>query len=224
MSKLASDTIATELDGVTKFDLVYAASPALPDAVLAPLIAWRTVLWRLGVIGRDPARYGGVGFGNVSRRLAPFARTRARFAITGTQTGAEPVLAAHHFAVVTACDPRRNRVVAEGPVPPSSESLTHGMIYALDPAVRFVFHGHCPEIWRGAEPLRLPCTAPDVAYGTPAMAQEMRRLWRTGALQRCPVLVMRGHEDGVIAFGRTAEQAGRALVRTLALAFERLPR
>ncbi|MFL6621869.1 MAG: class II aldolase/adducin family protein [Sulfurifustaceae bacterium] len=219
----AHNAVAPEVEGVTKFDLVYAASPALPDAVLAPLIAWRTVLWRLGVIGQDPARYGGVGFGNVSQRLAPFTRARPRFAITGTQTGAEPVLDARHFAIVTACDPRRNRVVAEGPVPPSSESLTHGMIYALDPAIRFVFHGHSPEIWRGAERLRLPCTAPDVAYGTPAMAQEMRRLWRAGALRRHHVLVMRGHEDGVIVFGRTAEQAGRALVRTLALALQRLP-
>lgn len=212
-----------EVEGVTKFDLVYAVSPALPRATLARLIAWRALLWRLGMIGQDPARYGGVGFGNVSQRLAPFTRARPRFAITGTQTGAEPALGARHFAVVTECDPRHNRVVAEGPIPPSSESLTHGTIYALDPAVRFVFHVHSPEIWRGAAGLRLPCTAPDVAYGTPAMAQETRRLWRADALRRHHVLVMRGHEDGVVAFGRTAEQAGRALVRALALALERLP-
>ncbi|HEY8553409.1 MAG TPA: class II aldolase/adducin family protein [Burkholderiales bacterium] len=206
-------------EGVIKFDLAFTPDAALPEAELRELIAWRTILWRLGLIGRDPARYGGAGFGNVSRRLPRPADARAPwFAISGTQTGALPALAPRHFAIVTACDPERNRVEARGPIAPSSESLTHGMLYRLDPAVAFVLHVHAPEIWRAAAALGLPRTAPEAAYGTPAMAREIERLMRAGAFDREPVLVMGGHEDGVIAFGPSADAAGLALLATLAAA------
>ena len=207
---------ASAQEGVTKFDLVYTPSAPLPPRELRALIAWRAVLWRLGLIGQDPVRYGGVGFGNVSRRLPARKEPDPRFAISGTQTGALPALDAGHFAIVTACDMERNRVQARGPIAPSSESLTHGMLYRLDSAIRFVFHVHAPEIWRARRLLDLPATAGDIAYGTPAMAHEMERLARADAFSRRRLLVMAGHEDGVIAFGRTAEQAGVTLVRTLA--------
>lgn len=210
-----------EPEGVTKFDLAYTPSAPFPRSRLRDLIAWRMILWRLMLIGQDPHRYGGVGFGNVSQRLA--ARGRAvRFAVSGTQTGALPVLAGRHFAIVTACDPERNRVEAEGPVAPSSESLTHGMLYRLDASMRFVFHVHSPDIWRQAQALNLPRTAPHVAYGTPAMAAEMKRLLRGGRLRANPILVMGGHEDGVIAFGRNADEAGTTLLKVLATALARL--
>jgi len=204
------------VEGVTQFDLVYAPSEPLASTQLRALIAWREILRRLDLIGLNPARYGGVGYGNVSRRLPSKSRAAARFAITGTQTGALSALDARHFAIVTACHPERNRVEAEGPLPPSSESMTHGMLYRLDSSIRFVFHVHSPEIWRAAKTLGLPRTAEHVGYGTPAMAQEMKRLRRTGAFTRRRLLVMGGHEDGVIAFGGTAEQAGVALLRALA--------
>ena len=206
-------------EGVTKFDLAFTPAAPLPDAPLAVLNAWRSILWRLGLIGQDPARYGGVGFGNVSQRLK--SASALRFVISGTQTGALAALDARHYAVVSACHPARNRVDAEGPIAPSSESLTHGMLYRVDPAIRFIFHVHSSDIW-SAPALDLPRTADRIAYGTPAMAREMARLWRRGALARQRVLIMGGHTDGVIAFGRTAEQAGMALLRALVAASARL--
>lgn len=203
-------------EGVIKFALDYAPDAPLPLPLLRPLIAWRDVLARLDLIGQDPARYGGAGFGNVSRRLQG-----SGFAISGTQTGGLPTLGPPHFARVTACDPARNRVQARGPVAPSSESLTHGMLYALDARVRFVFHVHSPEIWRAREQLALPSTDPAVDYGTPAMAREIERLLASGATARRPIIAMAGHEDGVIGFGRTAAQAGAVLVRALADALSR---
>lgn len=204
---------AAATEGVIKFELAYVPAAPLAPRLLRPLIAWREVLARLELIGQDPARYGGAGFGNVSRRMHGDS-----FAVTGTQTGGLEVLEPRHFALVTACDPQRNRVEASGPVPPSSESLTHGMLYALDSRLRFVFHVHSPEIWRARERLRLPTTAPEVDYGTPAMAREIERLMRGGALARRPIIAMAGHEDGVIGVGRTADQAGTVLVRALAAA------
>lgn len=208
----------TEREGVTKFQLDYRAAPALaPDAVAA-INAWRTVLWRLGLIGRQPERYDGLGYGNVSARLPPFTgNAGARcFVISGTQTGAPAVLRAGHYAVVDAYDLRANRVSAHGPVAPSSESLTHGMLYDLDECVRCVFHVHSPEIWNAAERLQLPCTDPAADYGTPAMAEEIRRLFEQGHLPAHGLFSMGGHQDGVVAFGATADDAGMRLVTALA--------
>lgn len=206
-------------EGVTKFHLEFAPSAPLPATFLRELNAWRRILWRSGLIGQDPARYGGVGFGNVSRRLPRGSRgQRLRFAISGTQTGVLAELDASHYAIVTACDPASNRVEAEGPMAPSSESLTHGMLYRIDSSIAFIFHVHSPEVWNARRHLAIPTTASDVAYGTPAMAVEMRRLKRAGALMRRRLIAMGGHQDGVIAFGRTADQAGVVLMRALAKA------
>ena len=206
-------------EGVTKFHLEFTPSPPLPATLLRELNAWRRILWRSGLIGQDSARYGGVGFGNVSRRLPPGSRgQRLRFAISGTQTGALAELDASHYAIVTDCDPVHNRVEAQGPIAPSSESLTHGMLYRVDPSVGFIFHVHSPEIWGARDALKLPITAAEIAYGTPAMAAEMRRLKRRGAMMRRRIIAMGGHQDGVISFGRTADQAGVALMRALARA------
>lgn len=198
------------IEGVTKFELDYRAAAPLALEDIATLNAWRSILWRLGMIGLDPRRYGGVGFGNVSRRYG------SRFVISGTQTGGVPRLDARHYVVVEQADPARNHVVARGPIAPSSESLTHAMVYALDVAVQYVFHVHCPEIWRRAAALGLPATARGVAYGTPAMAAEMARLYTAGPFRVQGIVVMLGHEDGVIGIGRDADDAGLRLLAVLA--------
>ncbi len=203
------------LEGVTKFALRFARAAPLDFAGLRALNAWRTLLHRLGLIGRDPARYGGVGFGNVSQRLPGNAES---FAISGTQTGELAVLAARHYARVDRCDIPGNSVEARGPIEPSSEALTHAMLYRLNADIHYVFHGHSPLIWRHARALGIAITSPDVAYGTPAMAAEIERLYRAGGLAARGIVAMGGHQDGVVAFGARAEDAGLALVGALAAA------
>ncbi|HEY4222481.1 MAG TPA: class II aldolase/adducin family protein, partial [Myxococcota bacterium] len=105
---------------------------------------------------------------------------------------------------------------SRGPSLPSSESLTHGAIYDVVPGARAVLHAHAPSIFRAA--IALPSTASNVAYGTVAMAREVERLWRSSDLKHERVLVMRGHEDGVIAFGDDLDDAGARLLRVLARA------
>jgi ribulose-5-phosphate 4-epimerase/fuculose-1-phosphate aldolase len=179
------------------------------------------VLARLSLIGRDPARYDGLGYGNVSARVGPFGdvgRGQRRFLVTGTQTGGRRAVTLADLCLVERYDLVHNRVRSIGPVPPSSESLTHGAIYDIAPAVRAVLHGHAPEIWRHARALGLPVTRPDVANGTPEMALEVQRLYRESTLSGTGILAMGGHVDGVIAFGNTAGEAGETLVRHLARA------
>jgi hypothetical protein len=202
------------MEGVTKYQLQFTPGPAVPDALLRELDAWRSVLYRCGLIGRDPLRYGGLAYGNVSMRLPD----GGGFAISGTQTGGLAQLTPRRYAIVTACDARANRVVARGPIAPSSECLAHGALYDADAATRFVYHVHSPEVWRATARLGLPATPAGADYGTPAMADAVAHLMRDRVVREHGVLVMLGHEDGVIAFGADAATAGCTLLRTLAAA------
>jgi Class II Aldolase and Adducin N-terminal domain len=185
------------------------------------LSAWRGILAHLRLLGRDPSRYEGLGYGNVSARVAPFGdvpRGRRRFLVTGTQTAHVAQATLREFCLVESWDVAGNRVTSAGPVAPSSESLTHAALYDASPAVRVVLHAHAPELWRRARALGLPVTREGAANGTPAMAVEVQRLYREGTFASVRVAAMGGHEDGVIAFGATAEEAGAALVGRLARA------
>lgn len=212
-------------EGVIKFTADHeqvALAPRVFGDAACKLVAWREILAKLGIVGQDPARYGGAGYGNVSARVgAPSSgHGRRAFLITGTQTGGKAVLALDDFCVVDRYDVAANRVGSRGMILPSSESMTHGAIYDLSPHIRYVLHAHAPVIWRRAEALRLPCTAADVPYGTQEMALAVGALYRTTALAQRKVLAMLGHEDGVIAFGHTPAEAGHALVGELAAAYE----
>ena len=204
-------------EGVIKFDLRFDSAPPVSLSALGELNAWRTILRKLDLIGQDPERYGGCGFGNVSQRTDPLAGPcgHRQFVISGTQTGQLGVLNATHYATVKYYDPERNQDAAIGPVRPSSESLTHGMIYDLDDEIRVVLHVHSPDIWRAASSLDIPVTDATVAYGTPKMAEEVQRLFDMTEVREKKIFSMGGHEDGVVSFGTSAEEAGRILLRTL---------
>jgi ribulose-5-phosphate 4-epimerase/fuculose-1-phosphate aldolase len=150
--------------------------------------------------------------------MGDVGRGQRRFLVTGTRTGGRRDVTLADFSLVERYDIARNRVTSRGLVRPSSESLTHGAIYDIAPAARAVLHGHAPEIWRSARALGIPVTRADAQNGTPGMALEVQRLYRESSLSSTGILAMGGHEDGMIAFGRTAEEAGATLVRHLARA------
>lgn len=211
-------------EGVTKFQAeheVRALEARRYGDLCAELVAWRGILARLELVGQDPDRYGGAGYGNVSCRVGPFpGRTGARpFLISGTQTGGHPCMSLADHAVVSRYDIARNWVASAGLVRPSSESMTHGAIYDLGAQIRWVLHAHCPPLWRRARELRLPCTPEGVDYGTVEMAMSVKRLWRGTPLPEVRIFAMLGHDDGIVTFGRTASEAGEVLVTALARAY-----
>jgi hypothetical protein len=202
-------------EGVIKYQLDYRQTPPLDAALIRELNAWRRILYQLQLIGRDEQRYGGYGYGNVSVRDP---HDRHRFIISGTQTAHIPDTTVEHYVLVTQCDAVRNALTARGPVKPSSEALTHGTVYQSDAGIQFVFHIHNPSIWHHADHLHIPSTDPGVAYGTPEMATEIQRLIADPHIKEQAIIKMAGHEDGIISFAATAEQAGVTLIKYLALA------
>jgi ribulose-5-phosphate 4-epimerase/fuculose-1-phosphate aldolase len=134
--------------------------------------------------------------------------------VTGTQTGHLPRLGPEHYARLTSWDIDANRLESDGPIAPSSESLTHLALYEVDPAIGAVIHVHCAALWEALRD-RVPTTAPGVPYGTPAMARAVQSLYRAGPLARERILVMAGHPDGVITFGVDLDAAGSPLIERI---------
>ena len=203
----------TPLDGVIKFELTHLPGDLPGHADASAIIHWFGICRALNLIGQDPKRYEGAAYGNISQRL------EHGFLVTGTQTGGKQALNMQGIAWVTECDSASNRVSSRGPARPSSESLTHAQVYQELPEVSFVIHVHSPLIWRQTETLELPATPPQAAYGTPEMAFEVARVFRETSLADLRIVAMLGHEDGVISFGRTIDEAGETMVRFLARAF-----
>lgn len=192
-------------DGVIKFKLTLKkAAPLLAEDVI-PLEKWRAILWRLGLIGEYPIEK--VGYGNISFRLA---QPKNGFIISGTQTGQLPHLRREHYTRVTVCDLNKNSVLAEGPIAPSSESLTHYAIYDTNPQINAVFHVHHTELWERLIAANAPAIAATVPYGTREMADAAKTLI-AGSDQG--YFVMKGHQDGFIAYGPTTEVAGKILLK-----------
>ena len=198
-------------EGVIRFDLTHTKPPALPVEDTAGLRAWFTILRQLELLGQDPGRYLGYAYGNIS------TRTEDGFVISCTQTSGKTALQQEDFALVTGFDTPSNRLVSEGPCPPSSEAMTHGAVYQALPRTGAVFHVHSPIIWRQARALALPETDPSIEYGTPEMAEAVSALLEENTPDR--IFSMGGHEDGIIACAGNTEKAGTLLIKTLAAAY-----
>ncbi len=205
-------------EGVTKFQLQFRPGPPPQRRTIATLNAWRTVLHRLGLVAQDPERYEGVDFGNVSIRATgnPPDPHRPLFWISGTQTGRIAMLDTRHYCGVLDYDLAHNLLIAAGPIPPSSESLTHAALYRAAPSVRCVLHVHSPDLWRHAERLGIPIIDRRIAYGTPGMADAVGRL---GATTHLPgLLAMAGHLDGIVAYGSQINETASTLILYLSRA------
>jgi len=205
----------TNSEGVIKYQLDFTPGPEPDPALISTINAWRHILYLLRLIGQDDSRYDGYGYGNVSCRLRPGSD---EFIISGTQTAHLPKLTAEHYVLVTNSDVSSNRIVASGIIKPSSEALTHGLLYQVNTAINVVFHVHCPQIWQQAKTLQIASSAKNVSYGTPEMALELTRLMQQQEVTQRGIFIMGGHEDGVLVFGPNAQETGNILVDTFAKA------
>jgi hypothetical protein len=190
-------------EGYVKYRAEHRYTPAIEPPHWQELNEARTGLHDQGLIGVLP---NGIGYGNVSIRVR-----EDQFLISGTATGAARVLSPDQYCLVVSFDIAKNRVESAGPVQASSESMTHGAIYRASALAHCVIHIHSKHIWDAM--LRKYCSTPDdAAYGTPEMAWAIIACVKPPGKNREGVIVLGGHEDGVIAYGasapRTAELIG----------------
>jgi L-ribulose-5-phosphate 4-epimerase len=188
-----------------KFTREQAAAEITPFDGLAELNAYRRKLLQLRLISVDA---NGIGFGNLSIRDG----ATNNFYITGSATGGKPELTAADCAKVVAYDFEQNWLRYQGTATPSSESLTHAAVYESDTNARSVIHCHDSKVW-AALLNQAPTSSKAVDYGTPEMAYEVTRLFKATDVQSRRILVMAGHEGGILAFGRDLEEAFVVLMR-----------
>ncbi|MDR2551627.1 MAG: class II aldolase/adducin family protein [Treponema sp.] len=156
----------------------------------------RTLLYRMGLVGINSQR---AGFGNLSLRFKGES-----FLISGTATGARPVLGPEGYCLVESFDIAGNRLVSFGPVRASSESLTHGAVYRASPGVNAVIHVHSRLLFDGMLRDHSPATPSGAAYGTPELALAVERSV-SGEGKTQGILVLAGHDEGILAYGPTVE-------------------
>jgi L-ribulose-5-phosphate 4-epimerase len=188
-----------------KFACEGAATEITPFDGFAELNACRRRLLQLRLIGVDA---NGVAFGNLSVRDG----ATKNFYITGSATGGKPELTLADCARVVAYDFKRNCLRYQGTAIPSSESLTHAAVYEADTKAGSVMHCHDSKLW-AALLNEAPTTSEAVDYGTPEMAYEVTRLFKVTDAQSRKILVMAGHEGGIVAFGKDLEEAFVVLMR-----------
>ncbi|MEM9092390.1 MAG: class II aldolase/adducin family protein [Cyanobacteria bacterium P01_F01_bin.53] len=216
-------------EGYIKYRCDWNNTDAIKPASVMALTRYRNALHQLNFIGEYP---GGIGFGNISQRLSPgpqFPQTpnpritappphprrlnvaADQFIITGTQTGNLTTLTAADYALVTSFNPGQNSLTCQGLRKASSESLTHGVIYASHPAIGAIIHIHSPQLWKQLLG-QVPTTRAEVPYGTPEMAAETQRLFAERDLAQLKIFAMAGHEDGIVTFGENLQIAYRVLI------------
>ena len=193
-------------EGYIKFNCHWIPSNDIPLDKFAQLNVWREIMYKKGLIGVYP---DGISFGNISLRCNPKS-----FLISGTATGRLATLSESHYSLVTDYDVNTNSVTCVGPLKASSESLTHALIYECSSEVNAIIHVHNLNLWNKLIH-HVPTTGENIPYGTPEMANEIKRLFDKTEFSKEKIIVMGGHREGIISFGKDFEEAGSILLNKM---------
>ena len=189
------------IDGVIKYSIEHQSADTPLFSGYEQLEALRTRLFTLGLIGEKD----GIGYGNLSMRH----EGSRSFFITATQTGRMQALSREYYTYISKYDFSTFKVISQGRHKPSSEALSHAMIYAIDERITTVIHIHSLPLWNFMKEKKYLATTAE--YGTAEMVEEIAGLYNDLDPMRNNTFVMKGHEEGIITFGRSVEEAELAL-------------
>ncbi len=193
------------IDGVIKYSIEHISKNTPEFLNYDEIEALRTRLFALGLIGE----LDGIGYGNLSIR----AEKEKTFFITATQTGAQSTLLPQHYIYISDYDFSTFKVFSQGLHKPSSEALSHAMIYEVNPKINGVIHIHSNPLWNYMKDEDAFCTKAE--YGTVEMVKEIATLYENKNPFEHNIFVMRGHKDGIISFGRNIQEAEQALYKLI---------
>jgi ribulose-5-phosphate 4-epimerase/fuculose-1-phosphate aldolase len=185
------------IDGVIKYSIEHQRQDTPLFSGYEQLEALRTRLFALGLIGEKD----GIGYGNLSMR----DDISKSFFITATQTGRKYVLSREYYTYISDYDFSTFKVISQGKHKPSSEALSHAMIYAIDDRITTVIHIHSLALWNFMKAKNDVFTTAE--YGTAEMVEEIAGLYSNLDPMMNNAFVMKGHEEGIITFGRSVEEA-----------------
>ena len=131
------------------------------------------------------------------------------FFITATHTGRKHTLSREYYTYISDYDFTTFKVISQGTHKPSSEALSHAMIYAIDERIKTVIHIHSLPLWNFMKVKNYLATTAE--YGTAEMVKEISQLYTNLDPMMNNAFVMKGHEEGIITFGKSVEEAESAL-------------
>ena len=184
-------------DGIIKYSIEHQTAATPLFSGYDELEALRKRLFALGMIGEKE----GIGYGNLSMRH----EGSKSFFVTATQTGNMQSLTREYYTYIYDYEFDTFKVISQGAHKPSSEALSHAMIYAIDERITAVIHIHSLALWRYMKAQDTLATT--AAYGTAEMVEEIRELYNTLDPLTNNAFVMKGHKEGIITFGRSVEEA-----------------
>ena len=185
------------IDGVIKYSIEHQSASTPLFSGYEQLEALRTRLFTLGLIGEKD----GVGYGNLSMRH----EGSKSFFITATQTGRKQMLSREYYTYISDYNFSTFKIISQGTHKPSSEALSHAMIYAIDERITTVIHIHSLALWKFMKTKDYFFTTAE--YGTAEMVEEIVGLYDNFDPMMHNAFVMKGHEEGIITFGRSVEEA-----------------
>ncbi|MBN2663611.1 MAG: class II aldolase/adducin family protein [Bacteroidales bacterium] len=190
-------------EGYIKFKCNWIKEKSVKKSDIVELNFWRSKFFNLGLIGMYS---NGVGFGNIS------IKHKDTFIISGSATGGLKELDEQNYSLVTGYDFKNNTLNCSGEVKASSESLSHAAVYEINAKIRAVIHIHNLELWQELL-YKIPTTSKSIAYGTPEMAADIKRLFKETNVNNQKILCMAGHEEGILSFGKTLKEAAEVLLQ-----------
>jgi len=193
------------IDGIIKYSIEHQTASTPLFSGYEELEALRTRLFALGLIGEKD----GIGYGNLSMRTD---RSKSFF-ITATQTGRKYTLSREYYTYISDYDFSTFKVISQGTRKPSSEALSHAMIYEIDDRITTVIHIHSLALWKFMKAKNDLATTAE--YGTAEMVEEIAGLYSNLDPMMNNAFVMKGHEEGIITFGRSVEEAELVLYNIL---------
>lgn len=191
------------LDGYIKFHCEHTTatwnSEALPLSstllqIIEQLDTFRTRVYDQKLIG---IYENGIGYGNLSHRIGE------NFVITASATGGARELGIDGYTLVHSVLIENNTVKSIGPLPASSETMTHAAIYQVAPKIQCILHIHNQIIFDTMIKNNSLSTEKNIPYGTIEMAQALKILAQKYPLEAS--IVMQGHNEGVIIYGTSIE-------------------
>jgi len=194
-------------EGYIKFHLDHDKSAPPESSTLTNLLKARDALHQLRLIG---VMEDGIGFGNISIRK----NGTNQFIITASATGSIYPITKQQVSLVTSFDIKTNSLSCRGLLPASSESLSHGAVYLANPLISAVAHVHSALLYESLPIEGWPVTTKSAAFGTPAIAIAISEAVQNSG-QNSGLIVMGGHEDGILSFGPDLDSTCKLLIDRL---------
>ena len=177
----------------TKFRTILKEKP-VNSIFSKDIIYWSHLLAKKGCA---PALEGGYG-GNLS------LRENCSFIITASGADLRE-LKNEEIVKVLKTDIDNRKLVAEGMMLPSSESLLHAAVYHQRPEIMAVFHGHYPVSEENFIKIDLPITEKETEYGSIELINEILSI-----LNDHNFILIKNH--GFLSLGRTPHEAGNRIL------------